>query len=60
MGVAAFEVLRRLRRRTSREKGWETGPRYGEIPSLVAWNGDFCLLFDRWEEVDRRMLVRVA
>ena len=33
-----------------REKGWETGPRYGEIPSLVAWNGDYCLLFDRWEE----------
>ena len=32
-------------------KGWETGPRYGEIPSLVAWNGDYCILFDSWNEV---------
>ena len=33
------------------EKGWETGPRYGEIPSLVAWNGDYCILFDSWDAV---------
>ena len=33
------------------EKGWETGPRAGEIPLLVAWNGDYCILFDSWNEV---------
>lgn len=32
------------------EKGWETGPRYGEIPTLVAWNGDYCILFDSWND----------
>lgn len=33
------------------QKGWETGPRYGEIPALVAWNGDYCILFDSWDDV---------
>ena len=36
---------------TFQQKGWETGPRYGEIPSLVAWNGDYCILFDSWDDV---------
>lgn len=33
------------------EKGWETGPRYSEIPALVAWNGDYCIIFDSWSDV---------
>lgn len=32
------------------EKGWETGPRYGDMPALVAWNGDYCILFDSWSD----------
>lgn len=33
------------------EKGWDTGPRYGDMPSLVAWNGDYCIVFDSWDAV---------
>lgn len=32
------------------EKGWETGPRYGDMLALVAWNGDYCILFDSWSD----------
>ncbi len=34
------------------EKGWETGPRSGEMPALVAWNGEYCILFDSWDDVN--------
>ncbi|CAN5888968.1 hypothetical protein BH23ACT11_BH23ACT11_16210 [soil metagenome] len=36
---------------TFEEKGWETGPRYGEIPALVAWNDEYCIVFDSWDSV---------
>lgn len=32
-------------------KGWETEPRYGDMPSLVAWSGDHCILFHSWDDV---------
>ncbi len=32
-------------------KGWNTEPRYGDMPSLVAWNGDYCIVFDSWDDV---------
>ena len=32
-------------------KGWETGPRYGEMPSLLAWTGDYCVLFSSWDDI---------
>ncbi|MGB3681210.1 MAG: hypothetical protein WA990_01865 [Rubrobacteraceae bacterium] len=35
---------------TFEERGWETGPRYGDMPALVAWNGDYCILFDSWDD----------
>ncbi len=32
-------------------KGWETGPRYGEMPALVGWTGDYCVLFSSWDDI---------
>ena len=34
---------------TFEEKGWESG--YGEMPALVAWSGDYCILFDSWDSM---------
>ncbi|MGF1472333.1 MAG: hypothetical protein ACFB50_11435 [Rubrobacteraceae bacterium] len=32
-------------------KGWEIGPGPGEIPILMGWTSDYCVLFYSWDHV---------
>lgn len=36
---------------TFEEKGWETDPRAGKMPVLIAWAGDHRILFDSWDDI---------